>query len=135
MQSFDHLLLRRLSLREPALALAALLAPEADAFRGLRLVSRYVTSINPCFPATVAPPCRLRPPPRRGGMPVDRQRRMPERYVRRRAFAQPAADATVYRAAVHSVDPTMCRRYVMTATANPSRRFAPTISMAVASTR
>jgi glycerophosphoryl diester phosphodiesterase len=54
-QSFDHLLLRRLSLREPALALAALLAPEADAFRGLRLVSRYVTSINPCFPATVAP--------------------------------------------------------------------------------
>lgn len=46
-QSFDHLLLRRLRLRDPALRIAALFAPEADARRSLALVAPFVTGIGP----------------------------------------------------------------------------------------
>lgn len=53
-QSFDHLLLRRLSLRDPRLEVAALLAPPADHRRSLKLVSPFVQGIGPCAAATDA---------------------------------------------------------------------------------
>ena len=46
-QSFDHLLLRRLRRRDPALSLAALFRPGADLRSGLRLVAPFVDGIGP----------------------------------------------------------------------------------------
>jgi glycerophosphoryl diester phosphodiesterase len=48
-QSFDHLLLRRLSLRDPRLAVAALLPAHADAHRSLEVVAPFVSGIGPCW--------------------------------------------------------------------------------------
>jgi glycerophosphoryl diester phosphodiesterase len=53
-QSSDHLLLRRLSLRDPLLSLAALLPPQADARRSLQLVAPFVTGVVPCSTTTDA---------------------------------------------------------------------------------
>lgn len=47
LQSFDHLLLRRLRRRNPAVPLAALLRPGADVRSGLRLVAPFVQGIGP----------------------------------------------------------------------------------------
>lgn len=47
LQSFDHLLLRRLRRRNRALPLAALFRPGADVRSGLRLVAPFVEGIGP----------------------------------------------------------------------------------------
>ena len=53
-QSFDHLLLRRLSLQEPLLSVAAAFAPQADARRSVQLVARFVSGIAPFCATTDA---------------------------------------------------------------------------------
>ena len=47
-QSFDHLLLRRLRRRDDALALAALFRPGADVAGALGLVAPFVDGVGPC---------------------------------------------------------------------------------------